>query len=222
MRRPSNALALAVLGLLYEQPMHPYQMSSTLKFRHKEDSIKINYGSLYAVVDSLLRKGLIEERERIREGRRPERTVYGLTDAGAAALLQWLGELIAQPSPQFTDFEAALSLMPALPPGVVGDLLAERLTALEKEAAEYERIRATIPDFPRLFTVEGEYRAELRAAETRFVRGLLADITDGSLDGIAMWRRVHELKAKDRTTPVMPVLMAEFGDRLPEEPTAPE
>src|ERR1044071_4392266 len=90
MRRPSNALALAVLGLLFEQPMHPYQMSATLKFRHKEDSIKINYGSLYAVVDSLLRKGLIEERERIRTGRRPERTVYGLTDAGAAALLQWL------------------------------------------------------------------------------------------------------------------------------------
>ena len=220
MRRPSNALALAVLGLLYEQPMHPYQMSSTLKFRHKEDSIRINYGSLYAVVDSLVRKGLIEERERIREGRRPERTVYGLTDTGAAALHRWLGELIAEPSPQFTDFEAALSLMPALPPDLVGQLLAARLKALEAETEEYERIRAQAPDFPRLFAVEGEYRAELRAAETRFVRALLAEITDGSLDGIAMWRRVHELKAKDRTAPVMPVLLAEFGDRLPEEPEA--
>jgi DNA-binding PadR family transcriptional regulator len=218
MRRPSNALALAVLGLLYEQPMHPYQMSSTLKFRHKEDSIKINYGSLYAVVDSLLRKGLIEERERIRAGRRPERTVYGLTDAGAAALHRWLGELIAEPSPQFTDFEAALSLMPALPPDVVGKLLAERLAALEAETEEYERIAAAIPDFPRLFAVEGEYRAALRAAETGFVRGLLADITDGSLDGLAVWRRMHELKAKDRTAPVMPVLVAEFGDRIPTEP----
>ena len=36
-----------------------------------------------------------------------------------------------------------------------------------------------------------------------------------------MWRRVHELKAKDRTAPVMPVLMAEFGDRLPAEPAEP-
>ena len=160
MRRPSNALALAVLGLLYEQPMHPYQMSSTLKFRRKEESIKINYGSLYAVVDSLLRKGLIEELERVRAGRRPERTVYGLTEAGAAALHRWLGELIAAPGPQFTDFEAALSLMPALPPDLVGDLLATRLVALEAEAEEYERARAAMPGFPRLFNVEGEYHEE--------------------------------------------------------------
>ena len=50
MRRPANALALAVLALLYEKPMHPYEISSTLRVRHKEESIKINYGSLYAVV----------------------------------------------------------------------------------------------------------------------------------------------------------------------------
>ena len=73
MKRPSNALALAVLALLYERPMHPYEMSGTLKFRHKEDSIKINYGSLYAVVESLERKGLIEATERLRDGRRPGR-----------------------------------------------------------------------------------------------------------------------------------------------------
>jgi DNA-binding PadR family transcriptional regulator len=218
MRRPSNALALAVLALLYEQPMHPYQMSSTLRFRHKEDSIKINYGSLYAVVDSLLRNRLIEERERVREGRRPERTVYGLTAAGQAALQRWLGELVAVPSRQFTDFEAALSRMPALLPGTVGDLLATRLAALEAETEQYERIRATVPDFPRIFTIEGEYRAVLRAAETAFVRGLLADIVDGSFDGLAMWRRLHELKADDPTRPVMPALLAEFGDRLPPEP----
>lgn len=221
MRRPSNALALAVLALLYEQPMHPYQMSSTLRFRHKEDSIKINYGSLYAVVDSLLRNGLIEERERVREGRRPERTVYGLTDAGEAALQRWLGELIAAPDRQFTDFEAALSLLPALPPGTIGGLLTARLAALDEETAGYERIRTRAPDFPRIFTIESEYRAALRAAEAAFVRGLLADITDGSFDGLAMWRRLHELKAGDRAAPVMPVLLAEFGDRLPTEPEPP-
>jgi DNA-binding PadR family transcriptional regulator len=217
-RRPANALALAVLALLYEKPMHPYEMSTTLRHRRKEDSIKINYGSLYAVVESLERNGLIEARERVREGRRPERTIYALTEAGDAALARWLGELIATPSRQFTDFEAALSLLAALPPETVGALLGDRLAALEVESREYDGLRKEYPDFPRLFMVEAEYRAALRTAEIGFVRGLLADIDGGTLGGIALWRRVHELKAADRDAAVMPTLLEEFGDVLPPEP----
>src|SRR5262245_7875938 len=107
--------------------MHPYEISSTLRDRHKEDSIKINYGSLYAVVESLEKRGLIEARERVRDGRRPEKTVYALTSTGEQALQQWLGELLAEPTRQFTDFEAALSLMPAVPAERVVVLLRQRL-----------------------------------------------------------------------------------------------
>src|SRR5699024_10625982 len=50
-RRPNNPLALAVLTMLYEHPMHPYEMSRTLRERGKEASIRLNHGSLYSVVD---------------------------------------------------------------------------------------------------------------------------------------------------------------------------
>jgi DNA-binding PadR family transcriptional regulator len=193
-RRPGNPLALAVLALLYEKPMHPYEMSSTLKFRQKEASIKINYGSLYAVVESLEKRGLIEAVERIRDGRRPERTVYALAPSGEELMQNWLSDLLSHPSHQFTDFEAAMSLLPALPPDVVSGLLEQRLTALAAEAEEYERQRTAAPEFPRIFTVEGEYRAALRGAEQEFVRALLADIVDGTLGGLPIWLRLHELK----------------------------
>jgi DNA-binding PadR family transcriptional regulator len=49
-RRVANPLALAVLSCLLERPMHPYEISTTLKERGKEQSIKLNYGSLYSVV----------------------------------------------------------------------------------------------------------------------------------------------------------------------------
>src|SRR5215475_6914469 len=76
-RRPvANPLALAVLSCLLERPMHPYEISTTLKERNKEQSIKLNYGSLYSVVDSLAKHGLIQAQETSRDGRRPERTVY--------------------------------------------------------------------------------------------------------------------------------------------------
>ena len=74
-RRVSNPLALAVLATLRTRPMHPYEMATTMRAQGKERSIKLNYGSLYTVVDNLAKHGLIEAMEASREGRRPERTV---------------------------------------------------------------------------------------------------------------------------------------------------
>ena len=115
-RRVSNPLALAVLSCLNEKPMHPYEISTTLRSRGKETSIKLNYGSLYSVVESLQKHGLITSRETTREGRRPERTVYEITDAGVEEFEDWLAELLSTPVRDFTSLEAGLSLMPGLPP----------------------------------------------------------------------------------------------------------
>ena len=95
-RRVSNPLALAVLSCLNERPMHPYEISTTLRSRGKEQSIKLNYGSLYAVVDALQKHGLIAARETSREGRRPERTVYEISESGVTEFEDWLAD---QPTP---------------------------------------------------------------------------------------------------------------------------
>ena len=58
-KRRSNPLALAVMVRLFERPMHPYEMATTLTQRHKHDSIKIRFGSLYTVIDALVADGLI-------------------------------------------------------------------------------------------------------------------------------------------------------------------
>jgi len=91
-RRVSNPLALAVLGCLIERPMHPYEISTTLRSRGKQNSIKLNYGSLYSVVEALQKHGLICSRETTRTGRRPERTVYEITPAGITEFEEWLAE----------------------------------------------------------------------------------------------------------------------------------
>src|SRR5215469_816050 len=113
-RRVSNPLALAVLSCLIERPMHPYEISTTLRTRGKEHSIKLNYGSLYAVVESLTKHGLIVSRETNRSGRRPERTVYEITEAGVTECEDWLAELLSTPVRDYTSLEAGLSLMPVL------------------------------------------------------------------------------------------------------------
>src|SRR6267154_5857550 len=93
-----NPLALAVLALVFERPMHPYEMAATLKHRHKHESIKLRYGSLYTVIDLLTSRGLVRPKETSRDGKRPERTVYALAPAGRDLLREWMAELLAQPA----------------------------------------------------------------------------------------------------------------------------
>lgn len=192
-RKVSNPLALAVLACLYERPMHPYEMASTMRERHKDESIKLNYGSLYAVVESLKKHELIAEQETAREGHRPERTVYCITDAGRLELIDWLSELLSRPAKEYTRFEAGLSLLPVLPPDDAVALLEQRCQALEVRAAQSQSVRELFArrSFPRLFTIEAEYRWALEAAELDWTRRLLADIRSGSLDGLELWRGFH-------------------------------
>jgi DNA-binding PadR family transcriptional regulator len=194
-RKVANPLALAVLSLLAEKPMHPYEMSSTLRERVKEQSIKLNYGSLYSVVDSLVRHGLIEVLETVREGRRPERTVYAINDTGRVELVDWLSELLAMPVKEFLQFEAALSLMPVLSPEEVARQLEVRLNRLEGELAGTDGffVSAAERGMPYLWLVEADYARALMRAERDFVVGLLEKIRKGELSEIRAWRRAHEL-----------------------------
>src|ERR1700733_11206770 len=166
-KRPfSNPLALAILVLLYERPMHPYEMATTMRERHKESSIKLNYGSLYTVIEQLLREKFIAVREILKEGRRPEKTVYQLKPAGETELIDWMRELVSSPVKEYPQFEAALSLLPALPPDEVVALLEIRLGLIEKRFAKYDEEFRICREMklPRLFSLETEYARGLLEA----------------------------------------------------------
>jgi len=193
-RSRSNPLALAVLYSLLERPMHPYEVATTLRQRNKEQSVKLNYGALYAVVESLRKRGLIEPKETERPGRLPERTVYQLTDAGRVEVSDWLADLISTPAAEYPQFVAALSFLPALPPDQVLGLLRERLRHLAMEDAQAAAARELMHKrgLPRLLWVEEEYRDRIRAAEIDYIRALVRDIESGTLEGADWWRQVHE------------------------------
>ena len=195
-RRVPNPLALAVLGCLTERPMHPYEISQTLRTRGKEGSIKLNYGSLYSVVDSLAKHGLIEVKETVREGRRPERTIYAITGAGAEEYEDWLAELISTPTREYTSLEAGLSLIAGLPPDEAARLLEVRFARLQIElrAVEGSNEVAREMHLPEIFIVESVFRADMLRAEADFVRRLAADIRSGALAGTTVWRRLYELR----------------------------
>ena len=204
-RNRANPLALAVLICLYERPMHPYEVATTLRERNKHESVRLNYGSLYAVVESLERRGLVAPKEAVRAGRLPERTVYELTGPGRVEMHDWLTDLLSTPVKEYPAFQAALSFLPALPPVDVVALLRERAQRLAMEAARAHAARELVEKqgLPRLFWVEDEYRDLLREAELAYVQRLVREIEDGTLDGAAWWAAVHE---RDGEAPALPAL----------------
>jgi len=193
-RKVSNPLALAVMALLYERTMHPYEMISTMRERGKHESVRLRYSSLYSVVGALEREGLIVPKVTVREGRRPERTVYGITDAGREEFLTWLRELLREPVKEYTQFAAGLSFLPGLLPEEAVALFEERVLLLEQETGE---MRSRLDDameqykLPRLFLIESEHELMLREAELAWVREVIKDIEAGELGSLSAWRSLH-------------------------------
>jgi DNA-binding PadR family transcriptional regulator len=186
-------LALAVLALLFERPMHPYEMGVILKQRHKEESIKLRYGSLYTVIELLLARGFIAAKETARDGKRPERTIYEITPAGRDELHDWMADLVGEPAKEYPQFEAALCLLPVLPPDEALALLRQRLTHIEQTTAALagEIAGISAQNFPALFLVETEYRLALLKAEQAFVAELIRRIENG-WGPLELWRGIHE------------------------------
>jgi DNA-binding PadR family transcriptional regulator len=189
---PSNPLALAVLVLLFERPMHPYEIGATLKMRRMEKSIKFRYGSLYTVIEGLQKEGWIATKETVRDGRRPERTIYEITPEGLERMRTWLREMLGTPVKEYPRFEAALSFLPAFPPAEAVALLEGRLRRL---GAIAEEIRVVIDVVTKtvepLFLVENEYRLAIIEAERQFIDGLLRRIKDD--EGYTrVWKGIHQ------------------------------
>jgi len=79
--RPRSPLWMVVLSLVCEEPMHPYRMQTLIKERGKHEIANVaQRNSVYQTIAALRRAGLIAVRETAREERRPERTVYEVTD----------------------------------------------------------------------------------------------------------------------------------------------
>jgi len=190
-RKVSNTLALAVLGLLQEQPMHPYEMAATLRERHKDSSFKVNSGSLYDTVESLARHGWIAPVETGRDGRRPERTVYAPTELGRQEFAGWIDELIRVPVAEYPKFLAAVSYLGALGPDGAADALAERAGHLGLRIEQNKAVLAgTVGSgaVPRLFMIEVECALHAWEAELAWTQRTIAEIRDGSLPWPAVER----------------------------------
>jgi DNA-binding PadR family transcriptional regulator len=188
--RPSRIgpMAVSTLALLAERPMHPYEMVQTMVARSQDQLLKIRPGSLYHTVDRLVDDGLVASVGTEREGNRPERTVYGITDEGRDALTAGTIALLKTPINEFPVFAFALSEAHNLDVATVRDILSSRLDELRASLrdADTHQLAVTAKGLPRRFFIELEYVRSQRDAQAAWIEALLRDLDSGDLDWSAL------------------------------------
>jgi DNA-binding PadR family transcriptional regulator len=192
-RASNDVIALTVLSLLSERPLHPYQIERVIRERHKEWAMG-KTRSLYHAVDRLVADGLIEPLETSREGKRPERTIYEITELGREEQQAWLIDLFEEPVSEHPLFLIALSFLAYLPSPVALEALRVRAVALEGQVASVEVwIRALNQELrlPRPVTIETELFLALHKAELEWVRSIVAEIESGKLHWDEEYLRHH-------------------------------
>ncbi|WP_414450611.1 helix-turn-helix transcriptional regulator [Burkholderia sp. 22PA0099] len=197
-----SPLALAVLAMLTEAPMHVYRIQQLIKLRGKDDVINVRQrNSLYQTLDRLLRERLVVVHETERDGMFPERTVYAVTEAGRSTARGWLREQLAQPAREYPAFPVALSVLPLLSVDDARRQLEARITALEAELERLDAARnaALALQIPRLFLLESELLQASVETELDWVRSVVAHLKAGALTWSEAWLKdvAERLAASD-------------------------
>jgi DNA-binding PadR family transcriptional regulator len=178
-----SPLTLAVLALLYEAPMHPYRMQQLIKERGKDEVVNVRErASIYQTIERMLREGLIAVAETTRDEKRPERTVYQLTEEGRETVLDWMREMLSTPAREYPTFPAALSFLPLLSPEDALRQLETRLIYRETELARNDAaLAASARYLPRLLLLDNEYLSACLRAEVEWIRSVADDLRAGRM-----------------------------------------
>ncbi|UFS93417.1 PadR family transcriptional regulator [Nocardia huaxiensis] len=211
-------LAIAVLALLEENPMHPYEMYQLLMNRHEDELIKVRPGSLYHTVARLAEQELVLAEGTDRAGNRPERTIYRIRTAGREALRSRVTEILREPVREYPIFNVALAEAHNLPVDEVITLLRERVTWVDARITEYEALRdwAASREVPRRFWVVIEYVTALSRTEAEWLRGFVAELESGELS----WEDFDPVTSERTSAPSQPTLGHDWGAGLTEEDIA--
>jgi DNA-binding PadR family transcriptional regulator len=192
-----SPVAIAVLALLAEQPMHAYRMQQLIKERGVDIVVNARTRSgLHAAIDRLARDHLIRVHAVERDTPYPERTVYALTPTGHDALLTALREGVATPAREFPLFPAAVSFLHLLDPEDARRQLERRTEALEQQLAATDAVITASVDYgvPRLHLLEHEYLKTVTTAELTWIRTVTQAIATGTLT----WQAQATLDEEDR------------------------
>lgn len=195
-------LAVAALAFLVERPMHPYEMFQLVLKRREDRVVKVSAGSLYRTVEKLDDLGFAEQVGVDREGNRPERTTYRITDAGREALTLAVQSMLATPALEFPEFTLALSEMHVLPRAQTVEALRMRTAELDAEIILLDRSVELVAerDLPEIYWIDLPYRRAVLAAQRDWITATVSRLEAGDIPWPSKPSPLTEHTAKEEQT----------------------
>lgn len=182
-KQPLTTLAMAILELLHEQPMHPYEMTQLMRERRVDRRVKLRPGSLYHTVERLQAQGFIEVVDTQRQGRRPERTVYGMTEHGRDTFAQQTRRMLAELAPNYPSYPVALSAGGELSPDdFLGQIRMRAINLRAQLAAEQVVVDKLVEErLPRMYWIDFAFVHHQRKSELDWTEKLIGDLESGQI-----------------------------------------
>ncbi len=142
MTRQLLAAEKAVLALLLTRPMYGYEMARYFEGEDLREVCPIEQGSLYTYLRNLEGRALVTWREE-REGLRPPRKRFALTDEGRAVVDAWLREPVERLREVRFDLLVKLYVLHSVDPAAEAALVRDQIQVCE---AYRERARARVAE----------------------------------------------------------------------------
>lgn len=172
---------LVILGLLRRKPLYGYEIKHIIE-EHMSDWTSIAFGSIYFALDKLADEKFVQKVEVEKEGKRPSRSVYQITDSGREEFLRLLREGWQQVEQQYFSLDICLFFLESLPIEEVKQYLRMHKSALQEALAHIQTHRdeqMQIPQVPRLAMAIFDHSLAHSKAELEWVTDLLEKMESG-------------------------------------------
>lgn len=133
---------LFVLGALVRHgPMHGHQIKRMAEFDHVDQWTNIRPGSLYGALHRMEAEGLVRMVRTEREGGRPPRTVYEITEGGKHEFEIHRLKALRATELAFDPIDLALSNVDGMDERAVRNAVSDRAAAIALRLQEMEHLR---------------------------------------------------------------------------------
>ena len=191
-----SSIRLFILSSFAELgPMHGHRLRLEAERNRVHLWTDITVGAVYGAMKRLASEGLLREAGREREGNRPIRQLYEITEEGLLALAALQRAGLSEVEFKFDPFDLALTRLDPHSLDTLPLVLAERLDKVRALLAESQRINAEARDYigvaKQWALHHFEYRLEAEAA-------YLADLLTAAPDIVSDERNPRPRKPKPR------------------------